>query len=164
MKKRNDQPWIPLWVDKWIFGSTRYELSNEERAIWVDFLALAAKDSGYIRANTGFPYPISALAGILNVDSELISRVISRLKETGKIVIEKDGVIRINQWDDYQLSARHTRRYKDDVRKSGHSVRKSGHSVRKNGRGVPKKNINTKKNTKKNINNNNDVKNVNNEG
>ena len=43
-KKISDHLWFPLWVDKWIFGSTRIECTLEERAIWIDFLALASKD------------------------------------------------------------------------------------------------------------------------
>ena len=110
MKSRNDQPWIPLWVDKWLFGSTRYELTNSDRAIWVDFLALAAKDNGHIRANKGFPYPLQALAGILNIEPDILSKTIETFEKHGKIIVEENGVIQIKQWDNYQLSERHKRR------------------------------------------------------
>jgi hypothetical protein len=65
MKKRTpDNIWFPFWVDKWIWGSMRIEFEPIERAIWVDLLALAAKDDGYIRANEDIPYPLEQLAGI----------------------------------------------------------------------------------------------------
>lgn len=62
--------WIPLWVDKWLWGSTRIELEPDERSVWVDLMALAAKDDGYIRANVGVPYAHQQLAGMLCVSVE----------------------------------------------------------------------------------------------
>ena len=63
MKKRTGDDWFPFWIDKWLLGSTRDELTIEQCAVWVDFLALSYKDEGYIRANEGIPYPIKGFPG-----------------------------------------------------------------------------------------------------
>ena len=42
--------YIKFFPEKWIFGSTREEMTNAERAVWMDLLSLAAiNDSvGYV--------------------------------------------------------------------------------------------------------------------
>ena len=109
MNKRNsDYLWIPLWIDKWIFGSTRIELSLEERGIWVDFMALAGKDNGYIRANETTPYPLEQLAGLLIIPIETLKKAIKKFIETDKID-DKNGIFYIKHWNTYQLSPVHKR-------------------------------------------------------
>jgi hypothetical protein len=104
-------PWIPFWIDKWLFGSTRIELLPDERSVWLDLLALASKNSGYIRANDTTPYPISQLAGLLIISEELLIRTIEKCVQYDKIVKNPDGTIKIPSWDKYQLSPRQKRRY-----------------------------------------------------
>jgi len=129
VKNRDDSmEWFPFWVDKWIFGSTRIELQPDERAIWIDLLAIAAKDNGHIRANITTPYPPQQLAGLLCITEELLQRALQRCIETGKIeeiFINKvqnqtlskskpDNIFagyRIINWAAYQLSERHKRRF-----------------------------------------------------
>ena len=62
--------WIPVWIDSWLYGSTRLDLSLEQRAIFLDLLLLAGKDEGYIRANESIPYPLPQIAGLLSVDPD----------------------------------------------------------------------------------------------
>lgn len=109
MKRGRTFSWIPLWVDKWLWGSTRHELAHDERAVFIDLLALASKDDGYIRANPITPYPLDQLAGMLCAPRELLERTISSSKRFGKIVEPSDGVFRIASWQDYQLSDRRKR-------------------------------------------------------
>jgi hypothetical protein len=116
MKSKNSLPWIPLWVDKWLFGSTRIELKPDERSVWVDFMVLSAKDGGFIRANEGVPYGKEQLAGMLCVDVELLWRTVERCKEVGKIVEQKDGTFWLPSWEQYKISPRHQRRFSFDVR------------------------------------------------
>lgn len=68
--------WIPLYVDSWLFGSVRFELEPDEQATFVDLLALAAKDNGFIRANETMPYPLNSLSGMFNKSVELLERTI----------------------------------------------------------------------------------------
>lgn len=97
-------PWVPLWVDGWLLGSTRDELTVEQRAVFIDFLVLAAKDDGIIRGNKGWPYSPERLAGILKVPVELIIATIDRCIEVEKLRRLPDGSLYISNWDDYKLS------------------------------------------------------------
>ena len=113
MKKRySDSQWLPLWVDKWLFGSTRIELTPEERSVWIDLLALGSKDDGYIRANEGCPYGLEQLAGMLVIPKELLERTIQKCLDPkiAKLAKNSDGTLKINNWEKYELSDRHKRR------------------------------------------------------
>lgn len=117
MKNKDDSmDWIPLWVDKWIFGSTRIELQPDERSVWVDLMALAGKDNGFIRANPQTPYPPPQLAGLLCITEELLQRTIQRCIETGKIKeCDNSSGYYILNWAEYQLSDRHKRRFTSNI-------------------------------------------------
>lgn len=117
MKERvSDKFWFPFWVDKWIFGSMRIECTLEERAIWVDLLALASKDDGYIRANEETPYPIKQLAGMLMIPEKTLSNAIEKfikLKDKtegkGKLTRTKYETLYITKWEKYQFSESYER-------------------------------------------------------
>lgn len=109
MKRGLSYAWFPLWIDKWLWGSTRHELSHEERAIFVDLLALAAKDDGFIRANEMTPYPIEQLAGMLQASKELVANALSKCIKYEKLS-ENKGIYFVNNWQEYRLSQRHKKR------------------------------------------------------
>ena len=111
MKSKDDSlNWIPLWVDKWLFGSTRIELEPDERSVWVDLMALASKDRGHVRANVGIAYPMAQLAGMLCVNEELLARTLAKCEKVGKIKRFEDETYFLINWEEYQLSGRHKRR------------------------------------------------------
>lgn len=153
MKRGKTLDWIPLWVDKWLFGSTRIELQPDERSIWADFMVLASKDEGYIRANKNTAYPLELLAGMLYVELELLEKTITKLasKKIGKIRLYKNGVIYLVNWKEYRLTPRHKRRF--EVGENGDLVPKERERVREKGQRVPKSELYSKK--KKDINKNN---------
>jgi uncharacterized phage protein (TIGR02220 family) len=101
--------WFPLWSDKWIFGSTRHELTHEQRAIWTDLMAIANKDDGFIRANESTPYPYPQLSGLLCAPIELIESTIERCLSAGKLKQVEPGIFYICNWKEYQLSGRYKR-------------------------------------------------------
>jgi hypothetical protein len=111
MRQRTYRPWIPFWVDKWLSGSTRLELEPAERSVWIDLLALAAKDEGHIRANQGVPYLERQLAGLLVVPEELLRITIEKClsEKVNKLRRETDGTYFVINWDKYQLSERQQR-------------------------------------------------------
>ncbi len=128
MKKKTGDDWFPFWIDKWLLGSTRDELTIEQCAVWVDFLALSYKDEGYIRANEGIPYPIKRLSGLLNRPVKLIQQTIDRCLEPkiNKLRLESNGTLYVISHPEYELSKRHKRRLmEDDVRQKGHDVQKT---------------------------------------
>lgn len=112
MKDKNSDLWYPMWVDKWLFGSTRHEFSHAQRAIWVDLLTLSKKDEGHIRANEGVPYPVNQLAGLFNAPTRLVADTIRKAIETNKLEKLEDGTLYVVNTDKYELSKRHRRRVK----------------------------------------------------
>lgn len=117
MKSKTDSiQWIPLWVDKWIFGTTRIELEPDKRSVWVDFMAVAAKDHGFIRANVGVAYPPQQLSGLLCITEELLLRTIEKCIKVGKVCkCENGGGYYLPSWGEYALSERHKRRFKEKI-------------------------------------------------
>lgn len=110
MKNKKGDDWMPLWIDKWIFGSTRIELTPDERSVWVDFIALSGKDQGYIRANETTPYQHKQLVGILNIDEELLTRSLAKFIHFGKVKMTEHGTIYLINHQEFELSDRHKRR------------------------------------------------------
>ncbi len=110
MEKKETKLWIPFYVDKWLFGSTRIDLTPEERGVWIDLLAIAAKDDGHIRANVGVPYPLEQLSGFLRVPVSLLRRTITKCLKKGKLTRCKDRTLFISSWSKYQFTDRHRRR------------------------------------------------------
>ena len=117
IKKMPDQFWFPFWVDKWIFGSIRLEFEPEERAIWIDLLALAAKDNGFIRANEDTPYQIKQLAGLLVYDEIFFEKTIQKYIEKGKLNQDENGVLYITKWDKYKFTDDYKRVLKHRAKK-----------------------------------------------
>jgi uncharacterized phage protein (TIGR02220 family) len=115
MRHKQVPTWFPLYIDKWLLGSTRHELTHEERAIWTDLMALSKKDQGYIRANEGIPYPLEQLAGMLmsRFDTfektlQLVQRVIEKCLSPGvkKLKRMADGTLFVLSHESYLLSDR----------------------------------------------------------
>jgi hypothetical protein len=106
--------WVPLYIDSWLFGSTRLELNLEQRAIWIDLLALAGKDQGFIRANENMPYPIEQLAGLLRVPTDLLKQTIKRCIETKKLTENPNGTLYVTTWENYKLTPQYIRRLKEE--------------------------------------------------
>lgn len=110
--------WFPLWIDKWIFGSTRHELIIVDekgemidlRGVFIDLLALAKKDEGYIRANEFTPYPKEQLAGLFCVPTEYLEKVIKICLQHEKLSEPSPGIFFVNSNDVYSLTERHVRR------------------------------------------------------
>ena len=113
--------WFPLWIDKWIFGSTRHELIVKQddgtivdlRGVFIDLVALAKKDDGYIRANDTTPYPLEQLAGLFCVPIEHLKLAISACITNGKLSEPTPGVYYLISNEIYELSGRHKRRMSD---------------------------------------------------
>ena len=111
MKKRSsDKFWIPFWADKWLWGSMRIECTVEERAVWIDLLALGTKDDGFIRANEDIPYPIEQLAGMLRVPKDKLRKAINKFVRIKKLTKHQNKTLYITEWKKYQFTDRHKRR------------------------------------------------------
>jgi len=148
MKEKQTQMWIPLYVDKWIFGSTRIELDPSERSVFIDLLVFGAKDQGYIRANETTAYPHTQLAGLLNIPVELLQSTIVKCLHFEKIIELIPGIYRLKNWEEYQLSYDYKYRI-ETGRKSipGNKVRENSDSSPKNSDSSPKNSDSSPKNS-----------------
>ena len=119
--KRN---WVKLWVDEWLSGTTRFELSEKQRSIWIDLIALAGKSRfpGIIASgqyeDSYRGYPLSYLAGSLVYSEVDFIDALNNCEKYGKIRIERhvhddieNLVIHINNWDKYQSEYLRQRKY-----------------------------------------------------
>ncbi len=122
--KPSRRNWVKLWVDEWLGGTTRFELSEKQRAIWIDLLAMAGKSRfpGVVASgkyDDGYSgYPISYLACTLVYDKDTFTEALGVCEKYGKIKIEyrnHDGVdnvvIYINSWDQYQSEYQRQKKY-----------------------------------------------------
>jgi hypothetical protein len=92
--------WFKLYPQKWLLGSTRFELSIEQRAVFVDFLALA---SLHDPPGEFVFYSIEQLATQFQVSVSLVESTIKRCVETKKIeFFPKKNRTVIKNWKKYQ--------------------------------------------------------------
>jgi hypothetical protein len=105
-KEPKHRDWIKLWIKDSLLGSIREDLTAEERSIWVDFLLLAGNSRvpGVICSNKTTPINVKRIAGMLNVDVELITECIKTFENTGRIEVDRKGIITICNWSKYQYS------------------------------------------------------------
>lgn len=119
---RGSRKWIKLWVDEYLMGTTRFELTPEERGVWIDLLAMAGKsrDEGKIYAgkyeNKIRGYPLEYLAGILLVSPETLQRTLEKCEKYEKIKVEYDEnkniIIEILNWSKYQSEYNRQKQYR----------------------------------------------------
>ncbi|MDD1776835.1 MAG: hypothetical protein LUQ65_01605 [Candidatus Helarchaeota archaeon] len=78
--------YIKFYPERWIFGSTREEMTNAERAVWIDFLALAYMNDppGQIDFTS-----LRRLANQLNIRTSLLSNTIQKAINNQKIRVIK---------------------------------------------------------------------------
>lgn len=110
MRHKKADDWFPFWIDKWFFGSTKLEFSPAERSVWIDLIALSKKDSGFIRANVGVPYPRKQLAGLFVVPLNLLNKTIDKSIQSKKLEQLEDGTLFVLSTKKYAISDRHKRR------------------------------------------------------
>lgn len=105
--------WVKLWVNEWLEGTTRYQMTDGQRAFWVDLLAMAGRSrSGGVvcsgkDGDRWIGYPLVKFQGLLS-ESIPILETLDLFKSTGKITFQVDGnspklyTIFISNWTRYQ--------------------------------------------------------------
>ncbi len=84
--KTKQKLWIKFYPERWLFGSTRDEMTNAERAVWFDFLALAALND----PPGQFEFIVlRRLANQLNISMKLLKSAIDKALRYRKVQIEK---------------------------------------------------------------------------
>ena len=74
--------WIKLYPENWIHGSTREEMTNAERAVWIDLLALAALNDPPGRISFR---KLIRLAKQINVSAKLLKCTLKKALQYDKI-------------------------------------------------------------------------------
>src|SRR5262249_16815715 len=113
-----------LWVMDWLEGTTRYQMSDAQRAFWIDLLAMAGRSrfGGIVCAGKDdevfVGYPLSKFQGLLAEPLDILP-TFSLFERTGKITMQISGegnsrlyVIFITNWSRYQSEYERTKKYR----------------------------------------------------
>lgn len=111
--KSTRRQWVKLWVNEWLDGTTRFELTAPQRLLWIDLLALAGRSRfpGLIYAGEGeagkrVGYPIAYLAGVLQMDEVTLNNALKLLEVHSHITLLESApeqfIIGIVNWEKYQ--------------------------------------------------------------
>jgi len=116
-KSRWRRTWVKMWVNECLEGSIRFDFTAAERGVWYDLILMAGRCRipGIISANEKSPYPHSYIAGILNVDIELLESTLAKCKASGRI-LESDKGIELVNWEHYQSEYQRQKKYRDKKR------------------------------------------------
>lgn len=120
--------WVKLWVNDWLEGTTRYQMSDAQRAFWIDLLAMAGRSrfGGVVCAGRDgedwIGYPLAKFQGLLAepIDIEATFELFER---TDKItmLITGEGTRRlytifISKWVHYQSEYERKKEKRNNVR------------------------------------------------
>jgi len=111
--KSTRRQWVKLWVNEWLDGTSRFELTPQQRLLWIDLLALAGRSrfpgeiyAGLAGNGSKVGYPIAYLAGVLQMDEVTTNNALKLLKEHCHITLDESApeqyVIGIINWEKYQ--------------------------------------------------------------
>jgi len=109
--KKGRRQWVKLWVNEWLDGTTRFELTERQRLLWVDLLALAGRSRfpGTIYAGDGkdgrIGYPLMWIAGTLGMEVTDFSNALTVLEVHNHVSVERQHesvIISILNWEKYQ--------------------------------------------------------------
>ena len=116
--------WFKVFVDDWLEGTTRYQMSDAERAFWIDLLAMAGRSrfGGIVCSGKDgeqlIGYPLSKFQGLLAEPID-IEATFALFERTGKITMQVTGegarklyVLFITNWARYQSEYDRTKKYR----------------------------------------------------
>jgi hypothetical protein len=114
MRVSTKRSWIKLYINNYIMGSVRYQLTPAERSVWVDLLCLAglSPTAGSICDSDNRAYPHSFIANRFNIRTTLLEDTLNKCKEEGRIK-EDSGGIHIINWGSYQSEYQRQKPYRD---------------------------------------------------
>lgn len=134
--------WVKLWTTEWLDGTTRYQMSDAQRAFWIDLLAMAGRSRfpGIICAGRDgdslVGYPLNRFSALMAGPEPIdIEATLALFERTGKvkITITSEGppklfAIELLNWKKYQsdLDAQAERARNYRVRKKAASRERHG--------------------------------------
>ena len=109
--------WVKVFVTGWLHGSIRWQMTSEERGVWVDIIALAGEigQDGKICDNDGRSLPRAFIANQLNIKQVLLDRVIAKCGHEGRIAGFNPGeTLQLTNWSRYQSEYDRQKKYRQD--------------------------------------------------
>ena len=112
--------WIKLWVNEWLDGTTRWQLTGLQRAFWTDLLAMAGRGrvGGIVCSGRDgdkvIGYPLQVFEALSRERFDVLE-TLHLFERTGKIRIEVSDdlyVIHILSWERYQSEYERTKKYR----------------------------------------------------
>lgn len=124
----SSRSWIKLWVNEWLTGTVRWQLTPQQRSIWADLLALAGRSrfpgivcSGETNGVLD-PFPMDYLCSVFRCAEPDVKDAFHLFVGQSRITINEAGVIQIVNWDKYQSEyqlKRQRRQYNEPRRSDG---------------------------------------------
>ena len=107
--------WFKIHGQRWFLGSTRWELTIEQRAVWVDLLARASLNNPEGEFNY---YSLEQLADQFRVPVNLLDEALKRFQEVDKIEWDKEkNFIKVKNWTQYQSEYERQKPYRKKSKK-----------------------------------------------
>lgn len=116
--------WIKLWVNEWLDGTTRFEMTDAQRAFWTDIMAMAGRSRfpGIICAGVVegkyVGYPLTKFQSLLSQPLD-IEGTLQLFVRTGKISIETTHTepvmlykIELLNWSKFQSEYQRQKKYR----------------------------------------------------
>lgn len=125
---KTPQSWLRLWTRGWLDGSIRFDMSPEQRSVFLDLCALArqSRNPPWVQANPQMGYPHEWLAQRLNIPLELLEDTLQVCIQQERIEENGQG-IKVVKFDYYQDPAVSRREAKDTKEQEGESYLKGKH-------------------------------------
>jgi hypothetical protein len=116
--------WVKLWVNEWLDGTTRFEMSDAQRAFWVDLLAMAGRSRYPGRICAGevdgsyIGYPLNKFQSLMAEPID-VQQTLQLFEKTGKIKLTTTSerpirlvMIELVNWDRYQSEYQRQKKYR----------------------------------------------------
>ncbi len=120
--------WVKLWVNEWLDGTTRYQLTDSQRVFWIDLLAMAGRSRfpGIVCSgkdgNQLVGYPLNRFQSLMAEPLD-IEATLALFERTGKIKLQltSDGppklfAIHLLNWNKYQSEYQRVKKYRDTAK------------------------------------------------
>lgn len=120
--------WVKLWVNEWLEGTTRGEMSDAQRAFWIDLLAMAGRSRypGVVCAGKGpdgkfIGYSINKYQGLMSEPID-VEETLALFVRTGKVCIEVTSTaprllaVELLNWEKYQSEYQRQKPYRQKAK------------------------------------------------
>src|ERR1700678_2310330 len=130
--------WVKLWVNEWLDGTTRFEMSDAQRAFWTDLLAMAGRSRfpGIICAaqidGKFVGYPLNKFQALMSdpIDVEATFALFEKNRKIEVEITQESGPrlykISLLNWERYQSEYQRQKPYRQKLQKGDSNSYKEG--------------------------------------